>query len=147
MSKGSWNSQGEWWEKDRSLKRFVERVLKERGEEVAFIVLFGSRARGDWSEDSDYDVLIGLKVDDGKRLPDRIYEFSLLAQGPIEPFVYSKSEIERMKKGFHFTLLEALADGIVLYDDRTFGRMREEFKGWLERGLLVRTKGGWRIGV
>jgi len=31
------------------LERFLERLLERRGEELEFVVLFGSMAGGDWS--------------------------------------------------------------------------------------------------
>ena len=56
------------------LERFLEELLERRGEEVEFVVLFGSMARGDWSAGSDYDLLIGLRGDDGRRFIDRLGE-------------------------------------------------------------------------
>ena len=50
---------------------FLDALLAQRSAELEFIVLFGSMARGDWSRGSDYDVLIGLCGEDGKRLLDR----------------------------------------------------------------------------
>jgi predicted nucleotidyltransferase len=52
-------------------------LLAQRQAEFAFIVLFGSMARGGWSHGSDYDVLIGLGKDHGKRLLDRMAAFPL----------------------------------------------------------------------
>lgn len=63
-----------------AFKAFVERVLKEKSGELEFMVLFGSMARGNWSYASDYDVLIGLSIEDGRRFIDRIYEYGPLAE-------------------------------------------------------------------
>ena len=41
-------------------------------------------AKGNWSVGSDYDILIGLCIDDGKRFIDRLYDYSLLTSGVIE---------------------------------------------------------------
>ena len=46
------------------LWRFLERLLATRSEDVEFVVLFGSMARGNWSRGSDYDVLVGLRIAD-----------------------------------------------------------------------------------
>ena len=128
-----------------SLRKFVERVLAERGEDIEFIVLFGSRAKGEWTEWSDYDVFIGLRIDDGKRLTDRIYEFSLFSEGEVEPFPYSRSEWERMFNGFHPLLLEVLEYGIVLFDRGAFKRMREKFLEWRKKNIVTPTELGWKI--
>ncbi|MEM5821162.1 MAG: nucleotidyltransferase domain-containing protein [Candidatus Aenigmatarchaeota archaeon] len=49
---------------DENLKRIKEIILqtaKEMNIEIDKIILFGSRARGDYREDSDYDLLIVTK--------------------------------------------------------------------------------------
>lgn len=98
------------------LWEFVDQVLKQKGDEIEFIVLYGSMTKGNWSVGSDYDILIGLCIDDGKRFLDRLYEYSLLTPGPIDIFAYSKPELDLMLKNFHRTLLESLNHGIVLFD-------------------------------
>ncbi|MGQ9623720.1 MAG: hypothetical protein ACUVTO_09935 [Candidatus Caldatribacteriaceae bacterium] len=52
-------------------------------------------ARGDWPVGSDYDVLIGLSYDDGKRFINRLEDFSPW-EGNIEVFPYSLCEWQRM---------------------------------------------------
>ena len=128
-----------------NLKKFVERVLSERGDEIAFIVVFGSAAKGKWTVRSDLDVFIGLSVDDGLRLIDRIGQFADLAEGNLEVFPYARSEWKRMFDGLHPLLLEVLEDGIVLFDKGDFAAMRETFRKWRSDGLVIRNPFGWRI--
>lgn len=59
---------------DPILARFRAAVDEIYGNRLERIVLFGSRARGDAREDSDYDVAIFLKA-----LPDRWAELDRLA--------------------------------------------------------------------
>lgn len=127
------------------LERFLQRLLERRGEELEFVVLFGSMARGDWSRGSDYDILIGLRGDDGKRLIDRMGEISSLVEGNIEVFPYSRSEWQRMFEEFHSLFLEALEHGVVLWDRGIFAEMRETFHGWRESGLVAPWGAGWKI--
>jgi uncharacterized protein len=47
---------------DPILRRFREAVAKHYGPALERVVLFGSRARGDAEESSDYDVAIFLKA-------------------------------------------------------------------------------------
>ncbi|MSO99719.1 MAG: nucleotidyltransferase domain-containing protein [Acetobacteraceae bacterium] len=60
---------------DPILKRFRTALDAMYGDEIDRVVLFGSRARGDAREDSDYDVAVFLKT-----LPDRWREFDRLAE-------------------------------------------------------------------
>jgi predicted nucleotidyltransferase len=59
---------------DPVLQRFGAALHALYGERIDRVVLFGSRARGDWHEDSDYDVAVFLKS-----LPDRWRELDRLA--------------------------------------------------------------------
>jgi predicted nucleotidyltransferase len=126
------------------LERFLERVLEQRGEELAFIVLFGSMARGDWSPGSDYDVVVGLRGEDGKRFIDRIGEFQALVDGEIDVLPYSRAEWERMVADRALVFLEAFADGIVLWDRGSFEDLRREFEQWQANGQVTRFAGGWQ---
>jgi predicted nucleotidyltransferase len=47
-----------------ALDVFVERLYAYCGDRVRLVVLFGSKARGDTSPDSDVDVLVALTNDD-----------------------------------------------------------------------------------
>lgn len=126
------------------LERFLADLLERRCEEIEFVVLFGSMARGDWSAGSDYDLLIGLSYDDGKRFIDRLGEFTP-KEGSIEIFPYSLSEWRRMFAEHHPLLLEALAHGIVLWDKGTFSEMRKTFQEWLKSGKVTPWRNGWKI--
>lgn len=127
------------------LERSVQRLMDRRGQDVEFVVLFGSMARGDWSWGSDYDILVGLRGDDGKRLIDRMYEFSLLVEGNLEVFPYGRSEWQRMFEEFHPLLLEAFEYGVALWDRGAFGEMRGKFSHWRQTGLVAPWKSGWKI--
>lgn len=59
---------------DPVLKRFRTALDETYGERIERVVLFGSRARGDAREDSDYDVAVFLKD-----LTDRWPEMNRLA--------------------------------------------------------------------
>ncbi len=59
---------------DPVLKRYMAALDEIYGERIDKVVLFGSRARGDEQQDSDYDVAVFLKA-----LPDRWQELDRLA--------------------------------------------------------------------
>jgi len=127
------------------LESFLQSLLQRRGDELEFIVLFGSMARGDWSRGSDYDVLVGLSGDDEKRWIDRLEEFSHPVHGHIEVFPYSRSEWQRMFAEFHPLLLEALEYGVVLFDRGAFAGMQEVFRQWRDSGWVTPWGSGWKI--
>ena len=124
---------------------FVNRTLDEKGEEIEFIILYGSMAKGNWSIGSDYDVLIGLCINDGKRFLDRLYDYSRLTSASIDIFVYSHTELDQMIENFHLTLLEALNHGIVLFDRGRWELMQKQFKQWKTAGIVEQMPLGWRI--
>ena len=128
-----------------ALERVLTRLLNQRGETLEFIVLFGSMARGDWSRGSDYDLLVGLRGEDGQRLIDRMGEFATLVDGNVEMFPYSRAEWQRMFKHDHLLMLEALEHGIVLWDRGGFARMREQFGRWRASGRVRPWRAGWKI--
>jgi uncharacterized protein len=59
---------------DPILKRFRAALDEMYGERLERVVLFGSRARGDAHEDSDYDVAVFLRD-----MPERFAEMDRLA--------------------------------------------------------------------
>lgn len=58
------------------------------------IVLYGSRARGDFGNESDWDILIltsvNLSKGKKKRIKDAIFDIELDAEEPISTLIYSK---------------------------------------------------------
>lgn len=128
-------------------RRTVQRIVAERGDGIAFLVLFGSMAKGTWLPCSDYDLLIGLNYDDGKRFIDRIGEFQRLLHTSADVFPYSRSEWQKMFRDFHLLVLEALESGVVLVDDGSFAQMRRRFEEWLREGVIQRRERGWKLKV
>jgi len=92
---------------------------KYRRYKPRLIVLFGSRARGDWLEHSDYDVLV---VAD--ELPNDPREAFAALYDPEEPLVVpigirSDKFLERLRRGDVF-LLEIIEDGKIICADQGF---------------------------
>jgi len=100
------------------IKRIVD-ILVEKYHPVK-IILFGSYALGNYTEDSDIDILI-IKETDEKRRVDRFIEVKRLIYDseneiPVSPLVLTIEEIkERLKMGDNF-IEEILEKGKVLYE-------------------------------
>ena len=73
----------------------LKRGLKEIDPEIE-IILFGSRARGDFKRGSDWDVLLltnkNFGYDIRQKMRDVIFEIELESEEPISTLIYSKEE-------------------------------------------------------
>jgi predicted nucleotidyltransferase len=62
----------------------------------AEVILYGSRARGDERNDSDWDILIltdySVDITQERKFRDKLYDLELETGEPFSVFVYSKSE-------------------------------------------------------
>lgn len=81
------------------------------------IVLFGSMARGDCSDESDIDVAIVIRAltrDLKHQILDRVAEIELKYLMPISAFVLSEDEFNRLKKRERRIALDIESEGIPL---------------------------------
>ena len=96
------------------LKKNLEKLL----DPLAFkMVLFGSRARGDYSEESDVDVAIlvrGLTREMKRRILDKVAEIELEYLLPISVLVFSQEEFDHLKKRERGIALDIEREGIPL---------------------------------
>lgn len=127
-----------------SLKGFVEATLKRKGDRILSIVLFGSMAKGNYTKYSDYDLLIIVSREE-LSFKDRLYEYSLPSDGWVEPLIYTEKEVEFMLRSLHPLILEALKDGLVIYDRGMWNQLKVRFNELLERGTVIPKEGGWII--
>lgn len=85
---------------DPIIKELSEALKKEVGQNIKDIILFGSRARGDASPESDYDILV-LVDKETKEAADRIFsigcEIGWKYNVVITTFVHDKSYYEDKK--------------------------------------------------
>ncbi len=113
----------------------VVRALRARYRLHA-VILFGSRARGDWGPWSDYDILILADFDEP--YPDRIrgvLEALKDVRLPVEPHPYTVEEaVEMLRRGCP-TVVDALEEGVVLYSSGRLGELRALYEDMRRRGL------------
>ncbi|BCU67728.1 hypothetical protein HS7_11650 [Sulfolobales archaeon HS-7] len=95
---------------------------EERGL-VKLIMLFGSRARGDFTENSDYDVLlVGDEVPrDPRKVSDEVYIQAIkMFPGDVDAvFVNSEVFLKKLREGSPF-FLQIIDEGKVLQKDEAF---------------------------
>lgn len=99
----------------KAIKTFARRLRRSLGEQLVSVLLFGSKARGDYHKDSDIDIFVLLK-----RKTPREYEIISQTTVDIEeelgvvlsPVVYSVYEQER-NLAMHSFFFEAVqSEGI-----------------------------------
>jgi len=110
-------------------REFAERVVKRLNGRVEAIILYGSVARAENRSDSDIDILVlGKEKFDWKRVSEIAYEidsennFSTL----ISPTFYSTEEFERNALHGSFFARRVLKEGVVLYDNGSYERIRNK---------------------
>ncbi|MEM5830460.1 MAG: nucleotidyltransferase domain-containing protein [Candidatus Aenigmatarchaeota archaeon] len=106
---------------DENLKKIKEIILqtaKEMNIEIDRIILFGSRARGDYREDSDYDLLIVTKekLDKEKEKSFKIKIIRIAAKYliDIQPILVSSERFEKYKNVYGDIVGMAVLEGIEL---------------------------------
>ncbi|MEM5828357.1 MAG: nucleotidyltransferase domain-containing protein [Candidatus Aenigmatarchaeota archaeon] len=107
---------------DENLKKIKEIILqtaKEMNVEIDKIILFGSRARGDYREDSDYDILIVTKNDLEKEKKEKFLstievELIKLLEVPIDLILIDKKSYEEDSKYVGYLYYWVEKEGVVL---------------------------------
>lgn len=102
-------------ERDRLVIERFKRLMLERGVPLCSTVLFGSRARGDYEPDSDYDVLVVVaKLDHTIRqtISDCAWEAGFKDCLVIVPVVVTRDEIEYSPFRYSLLMQAVQEDGI-----------------------------------
>ena len=114
------------------------------------IILFGSRARGDYLNDSDYDFLI---ISDNFKEMDFFDRIRLIENmwnenesfGVLEVFPYTKKEFLELLEKKNLTALDGLEDGIVLYADESFNKIKEIYDEMKRDRIIYKEDGLWKF--
>jgi len=95
----------------KKLESFLKKVKKKFNPKL--VILFGSRARDDYLEDSDYDLLIVSEEFKGKNILKRMEELYELLDEPIEVDLIplTPEEFKKRKKGINI-VSQAVKEGI-----------------------------------
>ena len=109
----------------KAVTQLKDRLVKEFGERIESIVLYGSVAKKRAREDSDIDILL-VTTDDDKGLYDKISRIRTkidMANNTLTALVHvSSEELERyVKLGSPF-IKSVAEEGIILYDKGIFKR-------------------------
>ena len=78
---------------DGNIKKQIKQVVKET-DDSAVVILYGSKARGTATSESDWDILIllnkpSVSIKDEQLFRHKLYDLELKTGAPISTFVYS----------------------------------------------------------
>ena len=124
--------------KDKDLQALIEHLRQNLGDRLDAVVLFGSRARGEATEESDWDLLIIVK--DLPRSPlarQRLW----LSIAPREWAIWASPLLRTPEEWYrHISslTLDIALDGLVLYDAQA------RMKSFLDKVRLALQKTGLR---
>jgi len=128
-------------EADKSIRLLVE---YSKPFQPRTIILFGSYARGDFTESSDIDLcLIADKMPKEelprRTLPDmpKIPKLKVIGFLPEEFLEYIRT--------IRFLAFDIVADGIIIYDDGLYRKIREAFDDVIRTYGICRQRHGWKI--
>ena len=108
-------------ERDPVLRRIVEVIVREIDPDR--IILFGSRARGDYKDDSDYDILVlkeGVSPEDRGKWEMKV-EMALLREGvftPADIIVQDAVRYGRLKNRVGKVYYSVSREGVLVYERR-----------------------------
>lgn len=102
------------------IRLYTEEIKKIYGEHLRKIVLYGSYARGDFTADSDIDIMILLDLSDqdlkaySRELSYMTYDFNMEHELDIKPM--AKSEAHFMKWVTNYPFYSNVnKEGVILY--------------------------------
>lgn len=102
-------------EAERSrVARFLDRLSKECGDQIARVILFGSRARGDHDAESDIDLLIVTR--NGKQVVDAVATRLKGDADFVSPLVLSAADYREHQRLRDPLYVNIRRDGIELWD-------------------------------
>jgi predicted nucleotidyltransferase len=109
-----------------TLNELKSSLLKELGDKVKSIVVYGSVSRGEADEESDLDVFIVLEDNSiYRRVSDIAYKIDLKNRTATSIFWVTPKELMKYLKNGSPFIENVVSEGFVLYDDGVFTRVRE----------------------
>ena len=105
---------------DNILQKAVSVIVEEIDPDK--IILFGSRAYGKPSSESDYDIMI-IKdfVGNHRKYLKKLYVKLFDIGAPIDLVLVKKDKIEQNQNNIFFFYKEAIEKGLSLYDKKAIG--------------------------
>ncbi|MHA1854896.1 MAG: nucleotidyltransferase domain-containing protein [Promethearchaeota archaeon] len=130
------------------LKEFINKTHQALKDKFICAILIGSRARTDFNEGSDIDLIL-VGAWDNEILFDRIEEIqnnTPLPPLPIDFFLYRVEEIKKMIQQGNPMILDGFREeGICLYNDVFFQNVQDLITQKISEGFLEKKNGIWKV--
>ncbi len=119
-----------------ALDNFRKNVIKNFNGNIDSVILFGSYARGDYTEDSDVDILVVARKHDpvmAKNIIGMAFDQFLKSRIYLSVKIFDRKGVERYRKLKTEFISNVMSEGIVLYgkgigakSKEKIGKSREE---------------------
>lgn len=105
------------YEESRALKELKDSLRRHLGERAAKLILYGSKARGDYDNESDIGIAIivqGLTRDLKNQILDMVADIEVKHLTPLSVLVLSEEDFELLKKRERRIAFDIEKEGILL---------------------------------
>ena len=112
----------------RAVESLKEQLLAELKDQIHSMVLFGSVARGEAKPDSDIDFLLITEApfDTRQRIDEITYDVDLENEVFTQLVFFTTQRFEEEVRIRSYLAADVLTEGVELYDDGTFERIRQQ---------------------
>lgn len=122
--------------REREFMKFVQTLTLNHGKDVT-IVLFGSRARGDYNMMSDFDLLVIYKNKTVRELD----EYKPIG---VQVFYLDLEELDDRLQEFNTILIDAVVEGRILHDGlNIWEEVKMKVLKEIKKRNLKKTSIGW----
>lgn len=126
------------------LRKYVHKLVKIYGNHIKSVILYGSYARGDFTPDSDIDIMILLDLTDMEiknyrhQLSELTYDFNMEHKLDIKPIAKNQEHFEKWLEAYPF-YANVNGEGILLFEAEWLKRRQIVFDG-VEQIIEGKTK-------
>jgi predicted nucleotidyltransferase len=114
---------------------FLEMINKiQQRIKLNAVILFGSRARGDFIQMSDYDIVVvgAFQEPYFERLE---WVGQLAPDLAIDLFCYTLQEFETLFSSYNLTTIDAIGEGFALYGEDFFRKYHNRYNEFVKHGM------------
>lgn len=111
------------------LRKYVHKLVKIYGNHIKSVILYGSYARGDFTSDSDIDIMILLDLTDMEiknyrhQLSELTYDFNMEHELDIKPIAKNQEHFEKWLEAYPF-YANVNSEGMILFEANSLKKQK-----------------------